>query len=297
VNTKEIAESHNYDVIHGIVDSVWLRSRADSDPIRTVVDHIAGSTGLTVELEGRYKWIVFLPCKTTGVGALNRYYGLFENGEFKLRGIELRRHDTPDFINVAQEAMLGELSLAETAAEFQDRIPRAINVLRWTARRILDKAIPLPAFVLTKSVTKTLDEYLVLTATVAALKQLKARGFTVEPGESVRYVLTNQASRDYEAKVKVAEFLDGSEEVDAAAYIRLLARAGETLLSPFGYTEEKLFALCRDPRDAEPCRVDPADLRVQEDYKTHGHSKARGGVGYQRTWRVLTDPIAHPGEP
>ncbi len=296
LRTSEIAESHRYDVIHGIVDSVWLHPRADSDPIRTVVDHIAGSTGLTIELEGRYKWIVFLPAKTTGVGALNRYYGLLENGEFKLRGIELRRHDTPDFINVAQEAMLGELSLAETAAEFQERLPRAINVLRWTARRILDRAIPLPAFVLTKSVTKGLDEYLVLTATVAALKQLKARGFTVEPGESVRYVLTDQASRDYEAKVKVAEFLDGTEEVDAPAYIRLLARAGETLLAPFGYTEEKLFALCRDPRDAEPCRVDPADLHVQEDYKTHGHSKARGGVGYQRAWRVLTDPAIRPGE-
>lgn len=290
LRTSEIAESHNYDVIHGIVDSVWVRARADADPIRTVIDHIAGATGLTIELEGRYKWIVFLPAKTTGVGALNRYYGLLENNEFKLRGIELRRHDTPDFINVAQEAMLGELSLAETATEFQERLPRAINVLRWTAKRILDKAIPLPAFVLTKSVTKGLDEYLVLTATVAALRQLKARGFTVEPGESVRYVLTDQASRDYEAKVKVAEFLDGTEQVDADAYIRLLARAGETLLAPFGYTEEKLFALCRRPHDAEPCRVDPADLRVQEDYKTHGHSKARGGVGYQRTWRVLTEP-------
>ncbi|TLZ79718.1 MAG: hypothetical protein E6K07_03180 [Methanobacteriota archaeon] len=102
VRTMEIAESHGYEVVHGIVDSVWLRAKPNADPIEKVREHIAGSIGLPIELEGRYKWIVFLPCKTTGVGALNRYYGLFQDDEFKLRGIELRKHDTPEFINICQ---------------------------------------------------------------------------------------------------------------------------------------------------------------------------------------------------
>src|SRR2546425_2824577 len=68
VRTMEIAESHGYEVVHGIVDSVWLRPTANADPIEKVREHIAGSIGLPIELEGRYKWIVFLPCKTTGVG-------------------------------------------------------------------------------------------------------------------------------------------------------------------------------------------------------------------------------------
>src|SRR5256884_5426667 len=102
VHTMEIAESHGYEVVHGIVDSVWLRPKPNADPIEKVREHIAGSIGLPIELEGRYKWIVFLPCKTTGVGALNRYYGLFQDDEFKLRGIELRKHDTPEFINICQ---------------------------------------------------------------------------------------------------------------------------------------------------------------------------------------------------
>src|SRR5207249_1059957 len=83
-----------------------------------------------------------LPCKTTGVGALNRYYGLFQDDEFKLRGIELRKHDTPEFINICQEAILGELSLASTAAEFRERIPKAVDILRWTAKCVLDRAVP-----------------------------------------------------------------------------------------------------------------------------------------------------------
>ena len=291
VHTMEIAESHGYEVVHGIVDSVWLRSKPNADPIEKVREHIAGSIGLPIELEGRYKWIVFLPCKTTGVGALNRYYGLFQDDEFKLRGIELRKHDTPEFINICQEAMLGELSLASTAAEFRERIPKAVDILRWTAKCVLDRAIPVHQFILTKSVSRALPEYVVLTATAAALKQMEKRGFPVEPGESVRYVLMDARARDSERKVRVAEFLQGDETPDAWEYIKLLCRSGQTLLAPFGYTEDKLFAMCEDLSDLSIANMPERAIAIQEDYKSSGESrsKARGGVGYKKPWRVIDD--------
>ena len=294
VHSMEIAESHRHEVVHGIVDSLWLRPKPDADDIRTVQDHIAGSTGLPIELEGRYKWIVFLPCKTTGVGALNRYYGLYDHDEFKLRGIELRKHDTPEFINIAQEAMLGELSLASNAAEFHERIPRAVNVLRHTAKRVLDRAIPVHQFILTKSVSRALPEYIVLTATAAALKQMEKRGFTVEPGESVRYVLLDVRARDSERKVRVAEFLQGNEAVDAWEYIRLLCRSGQTLLAPFGYSETRLLEMCKDLSDVVAPGA-PQEIAVKDPRRGESHSRARGGVGYAPTWRVEEDE-AEPGE-
>jgi DNA polymerase elongation subunit (family B) len=290
----EIAESHGYEVVHGIVDSVWLRPKPNADPIEKVREHIARSIGLPIELEGRYKWIVFLPCKTTGVGALNRYYGLFQDDEFKLRGIELRKHDTPEFINICQEAMLGELSLASTAAEFLERIPKAVDILRWTAKCVLDRTIPVHQFILTKSVSRTLTEYVVLTATAAALKQLEKRGFPVEPGESVRYVLMDARARDSERKVRVAEFLQGDETPDAWEYIKLLARSGQTLLAPFGYTEDNLFAMCKDLSDLSLKTMPEHAIAIQEDYKSAGESrsKARGGVGYKKPWRIVDDASA-----
>jgi len=289
VRTMEIAESHQYEVVHGIVDSVWLRPKPDADAIEKMREHIAGSIGLPIELEGRYKWIAFLPCKTTGVGALNRYYGLLENDEFKLRGIELRKHDTPEFINICQEAMLGELSYASNAAEFRERIPRAVDILRWTAKRVLDRAIPVHQFILTKSVSRTLPEYVVLTATAAALKQMEKRGFSVEPGEMIRYILLDARARESERKVRVAEFLQGDEEPDAWEYIRLLCRSGQTLLAPFGFTELKLLDLCRDLSDVSTPDSEAA-IHVREDYKSHGHSRARGGVGYKRPWNAEDPP-------
>src|SRR6266540_5641623 len=249
VRTMEIAESHGYEVVHGIVDSVWLRPKPNADPIEKVREHIAGSIGLPIELEGRYKWIVFLPCKTTGVGALNRYYGLFQDDEFKLRGIELRKHDTPEFINICQEAMLGELSLASTAAEFRERIAKAVDILRWTAKCVLDRAIPVHQFILTKSVSRALPEYVVLTATAAALKQMEKRGFSVEPGESIRYVLLDARARDSERK---------------------------------------------DLSDVSITTPPERAIAIQEDYKSQGESrsKAKGGVGYKRPWRIIDDASA-----
>ncbi len=294
VRTMEIAESHGYEVVHGIVDSVWLRPKPNADPIDKVREHIAGSIGLPIELEGCYKWIVFLPCKTTGVGALNRYYGLFQDDEFKLRGIELRKHDTPEFINICQEAMLGELSLASTAAEFRERIPKAVDILRWTAKCVLDRAIPVHQFILTKSVSRALPEYIVLTATAAALKQMEKRGFSVEPGESIRYVLLDARARDSERKVRVAEFLQGDETPDAWEYVKLLCRSGQTLLAPFGYTEDSLYAMCKDLSDVSITTLPERAIAIQEDYKSQGESrsKAKGGVGYKRPWRIIDDASA-----
>jgi hypothetical protein len=42
--------------------------------------------------------------------------------------------------------------------------------------------------------------------------------------------------------VKPADLLDGNETYDAERYLDLLCRAGEDLLLPFGYTEEKVKA-------------------------------------------------------
>src|SRR3989454_2254524 len=187
--------------------------------------------------------------------------------------------------------MLGELSLASTATEFRERIPKAVDILRWTAKCVLDRAIPVHQLILTKSVSRALPEYVVLTATAAALNQMEKRGFAVEPGESVRYVLLDARARDSERKVRVAEFLQGDEEPDAWEYIHLLCRSGQTLLAPFGYTEENLVRMCEDLSDVSSASLPERAITIQEDYKSIGESRsrARGGVGYKKPWRVVND--------
>jgi len=272
VRSMEIAEQHGYEVVHGIVDSLWLRPKPNASGIDKLVEHINGAIGIPIDLEGVYKWVVFLPCKTTGVGALNRYYGLFQNGEMKLRGIELRKHDTSPFVNEAQKAMLDELSHANNATEFMDRVPKAIAILGAYAQLLREGGVPLEDLLLTRAITRQLEEYTVMTNSVAALKQMKRRGYAVEPGEYIRFVITDGQSRDSEKKVRVSEFISADEKPDVKEYLKLLCRAGETLFLPFGYTESKLLEMCRSclPLSEVVTKTDQRIKSVQR----------RGGVGY-----------------
>jgi len=49
-----------------------------------------------IRVEGIYNWIVFLPSKVSPKAPVaNRYFGRFLNGTIKVRGLEVRRSDTP----------------------------------------------------------------------------------------------------------------------------------------------------------------------------------------------------------
>jgi DNA polymerase I len=106
LKTKEIAEKMGFEVIHGMVDCLWLRG-GDALTLKRVVEE---ETGMSTGLEF-YNWIVFLPMRD-GFGAYNRYFGRLSSGRMKLRGIAARRRDTPAYIKKMQLEILGKLSRA-----------------------------------------------------------------------------------------------------------------------------------------------------------------------------------------
>jgi DNA polymerase elongation subunit (family B) len=89
-------------------------------------------------------------------------------------------------------------------------------------------------------VTRAADEYRVFNHRVAALIQLNDECVTVHPGETVHYVVLNHTSRDPNMRVRVLELMDGNEKYDKAEYVKYLYRIADSLLRPFGYTEERL---------------------------------------------------------
>ncbi len=109
-----IAMEEGFNVIHGIVDSLWLKGDGD---IFKVMDRIEKETRLKIALEGKYKWIAFLPSKE-GIGALNRYFGLMYNGKMKIRGIEMRRGDIPNICKKMQEEILEIYSHVNSKYDF-----------------------------------------------------------------------------------------------------------------------------------------------------------------------------------
>jgi DNA polymerase I len=112
----KIAENEGFRTIHGIVDSIWLQGDGN---VQKVISQIDEMSRLKISLEGFYKWIVFLPARD-GSGALNRYFGLMDNGKFKVRGIELRRTDFPKICKEMQEEILKIYARVTKIEEFHD---------------------------------------------------------------------------------------------------------------------------------------------------------------------------------
>ena len=53
-----------------------------------------------------------------------------ENGKVKIRGLEVRRRDTPRFVYDAQMEMIKVLANASNSRDFIERIPEALNVVK-----------------------------------------------------------------------------------------------------------------------------------------------------------------------
>ncbi|MDE1819364.1 MAG: hypothetical protein KGJ23_03470 [Euryarchaeota archaeon] len=237
-----IAREGGWQVLHGIVDSLWLKPPEGGDP-EAFARRVTERTGLPLGYEGRYRWIVFLPHREHGFGVAQRYYGRYEHGEFKVRGIETRRGDGPLFVQKVQEEALDLLGEAADAEGFRARVPAALELGHRHAQRLADGSVPLEELLLTHRTTQRLEEYRVYSDGVAALRSLKQAGIVREPGEDISYLIRDQRSRDYRERAVPSELLTGRERCDVSAYVELLARSFETLFLPFGYDVDRVLEL------------------------------------------------------
>jgi DNA polymerase-2 len=109
LRAKEAAEEAGFTVLHLYVDGMWIKKPGCRQPrdFLPLLKEIEGRTGLRIALDGVFKWVVFLPSRVDRRLAVpNRYFGVFQNGEVKARGIEVRRHDTSPFVSETQGQIL-----------------------------------------------------------------------------------------------------------------------------------------------------------------------------------------------
>ena len=242
LKTAKMAEEHGFEVIHGIVDSLWLKKpKASPKEVAEFCIEVSNIISVPLNVEGKYRWIVFLPSKVLeSVPVLNRYYGVFENGKIKLRGIEARRGDTPHFIAEAQVEMIKKLAKSVDFEDFLVRISSALNVLREYAAKLVSKQVSIQDLLVAKRLSKSPSDYSHDVFQAIAAKQLEKAGFEVSAGQTVRYLIVDSKSKTVKNRVSVAELLKPKTRYDAQKYLDMLISAGETLLEVFGYTKDKI---------------------------------------------------------
>jgi len=205
---------------------------------------IAREIGVPISFEGRYRWIVFLPSRMhEGVPVLNRYYGVFENGRIKVRGIEARRRDTPNFIRGAQLDVISVLGRAADSKGFMARLPEAVGVLKGYVRKLVKGEVAVEDLFVVKQLSMDPSDYVHNVFQAIAAMQLASEGIEVSAGQTVRYLITDAESRRLNRRVRAAELVDENTRYDVKKYLELLLAAGANILSPFGYSAEKLHDL------------------------------------------------------
>jgi DNA polymerase I len=242
LTAAHFAEERGFEIVHGIVDSLWPKKEgASSEEYVRLCEKISEEVGVPLDFDGVYRWIVFLPSRVhPNVPVLNRYYGVKEDGRVKVRGLDVRRRDTPKFVYDAQMEMINTLAPAGDSHEFVERIPETLKVVRKYSRRLLDGKVPVWDLVITKRLSKDLGNYRQKVSQVIAGEQLLKEGFELSAGKSVRFLFTSAKNKRYSRRVKAKELIDEGVNPDVRKYLSLLYSAASNILSPFGYSPKNI---------------------------------------------------------
>jgi len=208
LQVKDLAESMSLQVLHGIVDCLWVTG----EPISSFKEAVERETGIPTEVDS-YDWIAFLP-QADGSGAYNRYFGRLSTGKMKIRGVMARKGDTPEYVRRMQEELFEILAKAGSREELRGLETNA----RGVARRYLDgledadvRELAIRRRVSTLSYSRKCIE-------ASAVQAHMERGIRLAPGMTIDYVVKDASRWKVEPERTASEF-------DAGYYRKLIETA------------------------------------------------------------------------
>jgi DNA polymerase II len=252
LTAKEEAEEMGFSLLHMYVDGLWVHRDGLHNPqdYQSLLERITEHTGLPISLEGVYRWVCFLPSRADErVPVGNRYFGVFQDGSIKMRGIEARRRDTPPFIANTQVAILECLAEAPDAEQLQERLNAALNILRRQLQMLREDKIELSKLLTAQKLSRDLEAYTNPSPAARAARQLKAVGKTIRPGQRIQFLYMRGQPDVYAWDLPNPP---DPNRINRKYYQELLLRSAETVLKPFGLNMEKLHSLSESIPAVQP---------------------------------------------
>jgi DNA polymerase II len=235
---KEIAEEMGFTVLHMYVDSFFVQKKGISkeNDIYPLLEAISAKTQIPILLEGVYRWVVFSASRRDKrVPVPNRYFGVFQNGEIKARGIAVRRRDTCLFVAEIQWGILEILAQADDPAEM---LPKTQVYLKKQIRNLKRGKVQLEKLLVSQKLSKELDAYKTPSPAARAARQLQESGKNIAPGQSMRFVYTRGQPGVW--AWDEVELLD-KRRVDVERYTELVQREVETVLGAISNQQKFQF--------------------------------------------------------
>jgi DNA polymerase elongation subunit (family B) len=255
IKTKGIIQQLGYELVYADTDSVFIKRKDYNITKRDceeLVDVLSKETGLPISVDCHYKFLVLLPLEADEkIEVLKHYFGITHEEELVVRGIELRRHDIPNFIKQFQTQLLYTLFDCKDADEvvtkgYEDALLLVTNAIDkiMTGEGLLQEDL-----VISKLLRQDISKYRSIFPHVSAAIQLSNdTGNRPMKGDTIQYIYTNSQLNNPLRRVVPIESMQkeqGQEEENAASpplnnydkekYREMILDAAETVLGYFGF--------------------------------------------------------------
>jgi DNA polymerase-2 len=175
----------------------------------------------------------------------NRFFAVAEDGTLKVRGLELRRHDTPPIVARMQQEVLAILAEAHDFPGYVAKLEEAREILRRYQESLSEGSVAIEDLIVSKRLTREPREYRKANQTAIVAQQLFGHGVRLRPGQTVEYIITDAGNRVPNDRVRAYALWDGWFGYDRRKYAELLRDAFEPLTlghaAPIASGTEKLW--------------------------------------------------------
>jgi DNA polymerase elongation subunit (family B) len=194
--TMDYVQSRGYEVVYADTDSIFVKKHgATREEYECLSRQIGERLGLPIALDHHYRYLLLLPLESDPSGTMEaqkHYFGILQDGELVMRGIETRRHDTPLFLKDFQENLIRKLFSPDKVEELTSTGYReAVGYVHETIMKVEDRQVPVKQLVVSKTLRRPLATYSRLFPHISAAINLAYHGKVLQGGEDVNFVYVN----------------------------------------------------------------------------------------------------------
>ncbi len=241
---KTICEREGYRVVAGLTDSLFIQAvdpqKNSITEVEKLVYLISKETGFSVSIDGCFNWIVFCHIKNfSNIAALTRYFGAYDSGKYKIRGIESRKRSTAKFIAEFQEELLTLFLQAKDKKQFIHLIPTAEKILDQWIKELYAWKIPTKKLYVRYRSGKGARGYKFKTLQALAAERYNLLGRVIEPGQNMKFIVVNNLSKSTQS-IRIED--EEIKTIDFQWYEKLLKNAYLDLVETV-INQEKSFVI------------------------------------------------------